>query len=97
MSKINKRDVLYPGVFCVEGKSGKKRQKTYKKDLTTRDRYDIMTKLSARGMQTKKRVKKTEKSLKNLLTNGISCDIIYRLPTRGNGEPKRTPKKLKKF
>jgi len=55
-----------------------------------------MTKLSARGTQTKSGSKKPEKSLKNLLTNGNSCDIIYRLPTRGNGEPKRTPKKLKK-
>ena len=88
MSKINKRDVLYPGVFCVEGKSGKKRQKTYKKDLTTRDRYDIMTKLSARGMQTKKRVKKTEKSLKNLLKNQSDCDIIYRLLTKAASERK---------
>ena len=86
----------FGGVFCVEGKSGKKRQKTCKKDLTTGDRYDIMTKLSARGTQTKSGSKKPEKSLKNLLTNGNSCDIIYRLPTRGDGEPKRTPKKLKK-
>ena len=67
----------------------KKVRKSSKKALTMGWNYDIITRLTHRGVRTKKSRKKLEKSFKNLLTKDSECDIITKPTERDRQHQQR--------